>query len=536
MNNSIFINQIGYPAEGLKLAYVYEKELGGQTSFSLCTQTGKEVYTGTIKPAVTDNIACEAVCTCDFTEFSTEGTYFIKAGSLKSDAVIIGKEKYKDLYYSTLRYFYLSRCGQEIIDEKDNKWGHPACHTSDAKIYGLSDDKKVNISGGWHDAGDYGRYIVAGSKTVMDLLLAYEQSKDSFNDFDILDEVRFELEWMLKMQREDGAVYHKISCYHFCGFILPQNEKDAIVVAPVSTAATCDFAGSLAFASGFYKEKDSEFADKLLKAALKAQDYAQNHEDEIFSNPPEITTGCYGDWNVSDERYFALCSLFAATKNKDYLEKALKIRQEAKSKPENYQESWKNNWNEGFGWGSVGAYGTEILLKNKNAIEDKSVISDLEHGILTMAEKMVLKSENASFGLSPTHIFWGSNGVCGDEAHMMLLAYDICGEKKFADGARKNCDYILGCNPMNLCYVTGNGINSPHNPHHRQSGFLRGTMPGMLVGGPSAGLQDDVARRLLQGKVPLQCYADETGSYSTNEVAIYWNSPLVYMLAKLKFI
>ena len=105
---------------------------------------------------------------------------------------------------------------------------HPDCHSTPAVIYGT--DVKKEVNGGWHDAGDYGRYIVAASKTVMDLLLAYEQSAQTFTKFNILDEVRFELEWMLKMQREDGGVFHKVSCYHFCGFINPQDEKDELVI------------------------------------------------------------------------------------------------------------------------------------------------------------------------------------------------------------------------------------------------------------------------------------------------------------------
>lgn len=532
--NNIFINQIGYTSEGTKHAYIYSKDVGMNTVFSLKDEKGNTVYTANISKPINDELAGGEVSCCNFSDFTKEGIYTISIGSEESDKLLIGSEYYSQLFQSVLKYFSLSRCGCEINDEENKLWSHEACHTSDAVIYGTDRTKKV--IGGWHDAGDYGRYIVAGSKTVMDLLLAYDESKNSHIAFDILDEVKFELKWMLDMQREDGAVYHKISCYHFCGFIPPQNETDVQVLAPISTAATCDFAGCLSFASKYYEEIDSDFSQTLKTAALKALNYAETHNDELYNNPPEITTGCYGDWNVTDERYFALCSVFVMTKNKVYLDKAIQIRNEAKSKKEEFKEPWKKNWNEGFGWGSVAAYGTEILLKNADLIQDKEIIKDLQNGIIEKAEHLLSNSKKSGFGISLNHIFWGSNGAISDECHMLLLAYDITGKKEYLHVAEKNVDYILGCNPLNICYVTGNGINSPVNPHHRQSGFLKNVMPGMLAGGPSAGLQDDIAKNYLKDKAPLLCYIDHTGSYSTNEVAIYWNSPFAYTLAKLKLV
>ena len=533
--NDIFVNQIGYCLNGTKFAYVRGAQKGDE--FSLINEKGKAVFSGKLKAPVNDRVAGEDICTADFSAFNVQGTYSIKAGKNQSVAFKIGDGLYGDLYYSILRYFTLSRCGEDIQFEDENiaMFNHSACHTGVAKIYGTKKTKKV--LGGWHDAGDYGRYIVAASKTVMDLLLAYESIKDdekACSKFDILAECRFELEWMLQMQREDGAVYHKISCYHFCPFILPQDEHDELVLAPVSTSATADFAGCLAFASTFYKESSPAFAESLLEAAKKAQKYLDSHEDELYKNPPEITTGGYGDWSVKDERYFALCSLFAVTGDEAYLKKAMQIRKEAKAIPFNEAEPWKRPWGESFGWGSVAGYGTEIILKNKQLISAKSanIIEDLEQSIKETADKVLERVENASFGTSLEKVFWGSNGGVCDNAHLLLLAYDIFGNKRYYEAAKRQLDYLMGCNPMNVCYVTGYGTNTVHNPHHRPSGASGATMPGMLSGGPSEWLADEVAKTHLQGKPPLQCFIDIQGSYSTNEVAIYWNSPLVYLVAR----
>ena len=533
----VFVNQIGYGSNGSKLAYV--RGAAQNEDFFLLDEDGKTVFSGKTGKAVKDRVAAEEICAADFSSFDKPGTYTVKIDGAQSVPFKIGDRLFDDLYLSILKYFYLSRCGQEIMLEEDSVWNHPACHTGIAKIYGTNKTKKV--LGGWHDAGDYGRYIVAGSKTVMDLLLAYASLEASGTlavgeeKFDILNEVRFELEWMLEMQREDGAVYHKISCYHFCPFILPQEEKEALVIAPVSTSATADFAGCLAYASTFYKEKDKNFSEKLLSAAKKAQDYLDSHEDELYKNPPEITTGGYGDWSVKDERYFALCSLFAVTGEDEYLKKAMQVRKEAKAIPYNPEEPWKRPWIEGFGWGCVAGYGTEILLRNKKLIKDADIIEDLETSIKDTYEKVLERVKNASFGTSLEKVFWGSNGAVCDNAHLLLLAYDLTGNKEYFEAAKKQLDYILGCNPMNVCYVTGFGTNTVQNPHHRPSGAVGSTMPGMLSGGPSEWLADEIAKNKLQGKPPLQCFIDVQGSYSTNEVAIYWNSPLVYLVARMAF-
>lgn len=525
----IYINQIGYFCNETKIGYVCSDENSSVLEnpvFYVKTLDGKEVFSGKLTEPLFDEMAGETICTADFTQLKDEGNYVLCAGNNSSYPFKIGTDVYKDLYYSSLRYYYLSRCG---CDTEDPVFGHKACHCGEADIYGTKLTKTV--LGGWHDAGDYGRYIVAGTKTVMDLLFAYEAEKNH-SEFNILEEVRFELEWMLRLQREDGAVYHKISCYRFCGFIEPEKELDRLVLAPVSTSATADFAGCLAYASTFYKDSDPAFAENLLDAAKNAQTYLDSHEDEIYTNPPEITTGGYGDINVKDERYFGLCGLFYATKNPEYLEKAIKAREIGKNfEPENKPAWYRGGWNESFGWGSVAGYGSELLLKVENCIEDKALIQEIKEAFIRRSEEFLSISEKQAFGVCSEWIGWGSNGAVCDCAHTLLLTAGFTGQQKYVQVAKKQLDYILGCNPNNICYVTGNGTAYTKFPHHRPSGALKKLMPGMLAGGPDSGLHDAEAKKYLEGKAPLKCYIDVTQSYSTNEVAIYWNSPMVNLIA-----
>ena len=525
---NIFINQIGYLPEDKKIAFLTEAAGNQNCTFELCEANSKKiVFSGKIRAKnddgskFVDSAVGEEIFTADFSDFSQEGQFFIRIGEQESFPFEIKSQVYKNLYYSALNYFNLSRCGQNF------------CHTADAEIYGTNETK--NVQGGWHDAGDYGRYIVPTAKTVMDLLLAYDSSKEVFTDFDILKEVRFALEWMLKMQREDGAVYHKVSCYHFCAFINPEDEKDKLVISPISTAATADFAGSLAFASKFYQKEDKEFAQKLLDAALKAQEYLNHHDDEIFINPPEITTGSYGDRNVSDERYFALCAIWDATENPEYLKKALEIRENEISlsqKKENETEK-KHFWHEGFGWGLMAGFGTEILINNSQKIGDEETVQKLKDAIIKNADASVETAQKSAFLYASKFYGWGSNGAVCDQAHLLMLAFKITGKTEYKTIAKAQIDYVLGCNPLNYCYVTCCGSKSPEHPHHRPSGATKQVMPGMLVGGPCAGLNDEYARTHLQNLPALKCYADAEPSYSTNEVAIYWNSAFVYVLSQI---
>ena len=122
---------------------------------------------------------------------------------------------YKKVFLQACRMFYLQRCGCRLSEELAGGYAHPACHTPAARIYGT--EQFADVSGGWHDAGDYGRYVVPAAKAVADLMLAYTTAPSVFSESlnihdsasgepDILTEIRYELEWMRKMQHADGGV------------------------------------------------------------------------------------------------------------------------------------------------------------------------------------------------------------------------------------------------------------------------------------------------------------------------------------------
>lgn len=205
----------------------------------------------------------------------------------KSFDFTIGQDVYSDVFKDSVKFFYLQRCGQELTGELADTWSHPTCHTDLATIYGT--DQKIDVSVGWHDAGDYGRYVVASSKAIADLLSAYEDNKAAFGDNfnilesgngipDVLDEVKYQLECMLKMQEPmSGGVYHKVTCANFPGYVMPEEEKEELIVSHISTTATADFAAVMAMGYENFRTIDISLAKKCLAAGEKAWTYLEKN-------------------------------------------------------------------------------------------------------------------------------------------------------------------------------------------------------------------------------------------------------------------
>ncbi len=427
------------------------------------------------------------------------------------------------------RMFYLHRCGAALDAARAGEFSHPACHTAPARVFGS--DTFLHVSGGWHDAGDYGRYVVPACKAVADLLLAFRAVPEAFGDdwdipesgngvADVLDEVRFELEWLLKMQRDDGGVYHKVTCAYFPDITAaPQDETAELFVFPVSTCATGDFSAVMALASPLYESIDRTFAKKCLRASINAYEFLKQSKPLPFHNPSGVVTGEYDDEHDADERYFAACALYQATGQPYYLSDAGALYQGGRSAD--------------FGWADVAGYGNAVLYFGPRACEDDFLAGRIRADLIATAERICERTEKSPLGISISEFLWGSNMYLLNNTMALLLANDAQENERYLSAARSHLRYILGANPLGVNFITGMGEHSPKNPHHRPSAAIGRAMPGMLVGGPDEYLHDLAAKTLLAGKPAAERYIDSVESYSTNETAIYWNSVLLYVLARM---
>lgn len=523
----IQVNQVGYLPEDEKVAVVRE---GFDLEYSVVNKdTNEEVYKGNLTDKTENENAGETNAYFDFSGVKDEGTYIIRnSEGAESYEFKIGEDVYDELLCDLVRMFYLQRCGMELSEDLAGSFAHSECHREKAVVYGT--DKEIDVSGGWHDAGDYGRYVVAGSKAVMDLMLAYKCNPDIFKDDtgipesgnnvpDILDECRYELEWMLKMQdKESGGVYHKVTCANFPGSVLPEEETEQLILSPISSTSTGVFSAVMAKAYLVYKDIDIKFAKKCLAASKKAYKYLEGQPGGGgFKNPEDIVTGEYPDDRDVDERIFAAVELYLAENDSKYKE---------------YIESEDlNAVPMGLGWADVGTYGFNEYLTGTDGKDD---ISDAFKGIIKQqAEGFVESAAADGYGCTLGGNYpWGSNMSVANNGIILAMAQNL----KIGDYdtlIKTQLDYILGRNANSYCFVTGYGSLSPKDPHHRPSMVVGEPMKGMVIGGPDNALEDPYAKAVLADKPPAKCYADSGQSYSCNEITIYWNSPVVYLLANV---
>lgn len=527
MEKRILVNQIGYGRDWNKaVSFVSDVPV----NFTVKKSDGATVvFEGVADKKTVSDSAGETVYTGDFTPVNEDGVYMIFADKLgESDYFVVNANPYMEIINKSMYFFYLQRCGCELDKTLAGDFAHGACHTSMARVYGS--DKTMEVSGGWHDAGDYGRYIVPAAMTVAQLLMAYERSKEIENNVTnpstgtlpaFLEEIKYELDFMMKLQAEDGRLYHKVTCKSFCSFIMPDEEKDELIVSPASVTATADFAGALAMSVRFFKPYDAEYALKLEKAARKAYDALETFElPGGFLNPVGIVTGQYEDECDVDEKSFAAAAMYRAFGDDRYRRDFEKIA--------------GDKIYHGYGWVDMGSYGNiEYLMADRD--KDEALCEKIKASILELADRLLEFSDKDAYGasLDSGEYIWGSNlSICNNGVHLMD-AYRITGDDKYLKAARCQLDYIMGRNPMGYCYVTGFGSTPVVRPHHRPSGYVGKPMPGMLSGGPCDWLADPCAVDYCTGKAPAKCFIDMTGSYSTNEVTIYWNSALILLMAEL---
>ncbi len=527
--SGININQIGYRPGDEKRALLRSRV---DTFFEVVdTSTGEVVFTGDVTEGISKGSSGDEVGYGDFSQLSKPGTYRIRTqNSGESYDFTIGDGVYDDALRDTLRMFYLQRCGTELPKELAGDFAHPACHTEEARIYGGKGYKEV--SGGWHDAGDYGRYTVPAAKAVADLLLSYECFPDAFDDDnnipesgngipDVLDEARYELDWLLKMQADDGGVYHKVTGLNFDEFILPEDCTEELYLLPESKTATADFAGVMFMASRVYEDIDGDFSSRCKAAAERALNaYIAHKDDRNFVNPPDCKTGEYVDTCSVDEYLWAICEAIKTTQDPKY-EKMLASVDMDKLRTDD------------FGWEDMSGYAYYAFLTSKNSPRD---VLGIRNRFMKMCDDLkdtALSGE--AYGVTMTDDYpWGSNMYIANNGMALLMAGKITGNNDYIRAAKRQLDYLLGVNTNSYCFLTGYGTQSPVDPHHRPSVALGKPMKGMLVGGPDSRLEDPFAKAVLSGLPKARCYTDNSQSYSCNEITIYWNSPLCFLLAGLK--
>ncbi len=566
---SVHVNQVGYLPSLSKIAMAVNSS-GSPVSWQLKNSGGSVVASGMTTVFGNDAATRDNVHRIDFSSFTTVGTgYTLTVGSAVSYPFDISTTIYQTMKYDALAYFYHNRSGIAITMPYagGNQWTHPAGHIQISPNQG---DKSVpcasgtgcsyslDVSGGWYDAGDQGKYVVNGGISAWTLMNQYERTQylgtsvGNFGDGkmnipensnavpDLLDEARWEMDFILKMQvpagqPKAGMAHHKMHDANWTGLpTRPDQDSQPRVLRPPSTAATLNLVATAAQCARIWRNIDLAFSNRCSVAAQSAWSAAQANPSILAPSSDGNGGGAYDDNDVSDEFYWAAAELYITTGSSAYLSFM-------QSSPH-----WKAipgaSASSSMGWGTTQALGNISLAIVPNGLASSDVTS-IRNNIVTAANSYVSVINGQGYRLpfaggTGGSYYWGGNSAVANNGIILALAYDFSGNAQYLNGAADAMNYLLGRNGLGKSYISGYGENALFNPHHRfwaaqANGSFPHPPPGALSGGPNSGLQDPYAAANLQGCAPQKCYADHIESYSTNEVAINWNAPLAWLTAYL---
>ena len=540
---NIKLDQVGYPTDAPKVALV---SVPARTFRVKRSGDNVEVFQGTLSAGVTDPNSGDVVQAADFSGLRTAGTYYIEVpGAGRSWDFSIGPDVFSRAYYLAMRAFYGQRCGTAVdLGPEFPNYKHPACHLVGSYHASSGKQGRRDNVGGWHDAGDYGRYMVNSGISTGTLLWAFELFSAKLKNLklnipetgngtpDILNEVRWNLEWMLKMQDDDGGAWHKQTSELFCDFIMPEDDHLASEVigtgkAPYkSTCASADLAAVAAIAARVYQPFDKEFAAQNLRAARAAWAWTERYPDVTFKNPPGISTGEYGDPDCGDERLWAAAELWRTTGETQYNGYFVEhYASHLTSLRALDAESWR----------VVAPMGLWAYVLAARPDSDSHALAAVREAVLGAARKTVEHTRRNPYyiGLGEGDFRWGSNGLVANYGMELLIANALSPDRAAVEAALDNLHYLLGRNTFSISWVTQVGEHPFRHPHHRPSGADKNPepWPGLLSGGPNADRQDSVLSALPAGLPPAKVYSDEQGSYASNEICINWQAMLVFLLA-----
>lgn len=544
----IRLNQVGFFVNGPKIAAVIGSSA---TTFSVKSTDRNTTYlTGNLSTAATWASSGESVKTADFSSFTQTGNYVMDVDGLGySYTFSIGNDVFVDVNKKLAKAFYFQRCSAALPAQYAGIWARKAGHLDNDVIVHHSAASALRPAGtvisstkGWYDAGDYNLYITNSGIAIHSMLSAYEHFSGYFDTLnlnipesgnnlpDLLDQVKWNTDWMLSMQDPaDGGVYFKKTDPNFDAWqILPEYDKAKRYVCKKTTSSAFDFAASIAMAARVFKKFDVKYATQCLNAAKAAYAWGVTNPNVMFANPvaegghPAIVTGDYIDTDLSDEYEWAATELYISTKDESYYAKGYKSG----------NSYILPNWNKVR---LLGLASLAFHRKNLTSLGFADTTS-IKNKLITMATTYSNYQKNTSpykivMGQGGNAQFeWGSNGFASRQSFILLTAYQLNGNQDFLKAALSNVDYLLGRNATGYSFITGIGSKRVMDIHHAMSAGdgVVDPIPGWMAGGPSNINYDGCVN---YANTPAISYIDKLGCYTKNEGDINWNAGAVYATA-----
>jgi len=455
-SDRIQLNQVGFVPNSPKIAVVTGKI--NSTKFYV-TANDSIYFTGNLSEEKQSKNSSTSTKIADFSSFKREGDYSVSIPEVGSSFRFrIRKDLLDEVSKSVLKAFYFMRSDMPLDGKNAGKWARAGGHPDTAVLVHPSAASEIRPTGtiilsskGWYDAGDYNKYIVNSGITMATLLSAYEDFPAYFKNLqtnipesqdaipDILNEVLYNLRWMLSMQDpNDGGVYHKLTNAAFDGMVAPGVTKDPRYVVQKSTAATLDFAAVMAQSSRVFadlKKQLPQLADSCLKAAIKAWSWAEKNPSVFYDQrkinekfDPDISTGEYGDRSLNDEWFWSAAELYTATKDQKYLRVVNERMKDRANLP---------------GWNNVAMLGYYTFTRNEKNLKGASpVIRMMKDSVVRMANDYLSNQTTNAFatvmGGNRREFVWGSNAVAANQGILLVNAYFLTKNTEYLNGALSN--------------------------------------------------------------------------------------------------
>jgi endoglucanase len=516
-NSAIRLNTVGFLPDHLKRASI----AAACTDFSIINAAdGKTAFRGKTSGPVYNHDTNEKLYIADFSALNQPGLYRLDvAGVGRSAPFRVGPDVYDFAFRTVLRAMYLWRCGTAVrAQHNDITYSHAACHLDDAWLnLAGGGHARRDSTGGWHDAGDYNKYVVNAGVTVGILFRAWEEFGPQLQKLKLdgpeeneglpayLSEIKWETDWLLTMQAVDGSVYHKVSTKEFGPAIMPEDEKTGRYFAPWSSAATADFVAMMAMAARVFQPYDREYARRCLEAARRSYTFLRSHAETHRADLKDFSTGAY-QTNDADDRLWAAAEMWETTGEATALADF-----ESRARAFRFRIDW--------GWSNVENLGLLTYLFSKRGGRDARLVRQVRDDLVAAAESIVrLRDAHGYARPLGTRYYWGANGGVVNTTLLLQAANRITPKPAYVETTLDAISHIFGRNYYGRSFVTGLGANPPQHPHDRRSMGRAGApaWPGYLVGGGWPRAKD---------------WKDESAIYQVNEIAINWNAPLIYALA-----
>ena len=564
-NEWIRINQLGYRTNDIKVAvFLSEKKLNLQ-SFRIIDGSSGEVVM-TFKNAVKTE-SLEPFISCyrlPFTELKKSGVYRIVAEKAISPDFRIADNVYDGTADFLLNYMRQQRCGF-------NPYIKDSCHTLDGyELYGKSGNSAhIDVTGGWHDAADYLQYVATSASATYQMLFAYSENPSSFGDkylsnglpgkdgtADVLNESRWGLEWLIKMNPEPGIMYNQVADDRdHIGFRFPNTDTASYgkgkerpvyfctgkpqgqfkyknrTTGIASTAGK--FASAFAKGAEVYSKISPEFSDNLLKKAVAAFNFGLKNPG-VCQTAPGTAPYFYEEDNWVDDMELAAIELFNLTKEPGYLNYAVEFGRKEQVTPWMGKDTARH-----YQWYPFVNLGHAAIARQLQKDNEPEFAGYMKKGL----DLIELKAKKNPFYIGIPFI-WCSNNLIAATITQAHLYFEITGDNSFAELEAAHRDWLFGCNPWGTSMIVGlpeNGV-FPINSHSSYvvkggqvyGGLVDGPVYSTIIRSHSKYITMKNGDKYARFQTKLAAYHDDIADYTSNECTMDGTASLVYYLSALQ--